>query len=378
MNESQLLIAALAGAVTGNPVKWNTQVDKTAFVKLAKDHGVMGLAYSGFSGPLPQIVERTLSAAYHQAIFADAQLSYIQDRLSNKLEQAGLSHIFLKGACLKKEYPIPALRTMCDLDVLVYAKDFDKLDRIARELDGKPGHSDGNHRNYHFPSGAMVEFHPNLLHQASPVGAGVNPGWQYAKQLRPGAVELTEEGLYLSVLCHLADHFVAGGVGVRFVLDIWVLEHLRQGAVDRSFVEGELDRFGLLTFDRNIRALAEHWFSGAPTTPALEELGAYILTSGSHGFTDRAIVNSLSLSGGKAASLWGKAFYPRAELEDRYPWCKGRPLLLPAAWCARAVRAVTKHGDLLFKWGKETAGISRETVEKQTQMLRRFGIGGRK
>ena len=311
-------------------------------------------------------------------MFADAQLSYVREKLGEKLEQAGISHIFLKGACLKQDYPIPALRTMCDLDVLIYAKDFDALDTVAKSLGGVPGHSDGNHRNYQFPGGVIVEFHPNLLHQATPVGAGVNPGWQYAKDLRPGAVALTEEGLYLSVLCHLADHFVSGGVGVRFVLDIWVMAHLRKGSVDRSFVERELDRFGLLAFDQTIRALAEHWFSNAQSTPVLEELGDYILTSGSHGFTDRAILNSLSLSGGKAASLWRKAFYPRAELEDRYPWCKGKPLLLPAAWCARAARALTMHGSLVVKWGRGTASISQETVAEQTQMLRRFGIGSKK
>ena len=41
------------------------------------------------------------------------------------------------------------------------------------------------------------------------------------------------------------------------------------------------------------------------------------------------------------AALAERAFYPRAELESCFPWAKGRPWLLPAVWCTRAVKAVT-------------------------------------
>jgi len=105
-------------------------------------------------------------------------------------------------------------------------------------------------------------------------------------------------------------------------------------------------------------------------------LGEYILTSGSHGTTDRAILNALSLSpgGNQFSALMKKAFYPRAELEDRFPWCKGRTWLLPAAWCTRAYKAVTNHGKLILKWGKGTGQISKMEVIENQEKLRRFGI----
>lgn len=145
--------------------------------------------------------------------------------------------------------------------------------------------------------------------------------------------------------------------------------------MDREFVEKELERFGLLQFVSNIEALAQAWFGEGEMTPVLEELGAYILTSGSHGYVEREVLNRLTMSSGnKAAALWRKVFYPRNELEDRFPWCKGKPLLLPAAWCVRAFRAVTRRGDLILKWTKDTGRITEEAVEAQRQMLSRFGI----
>ena len=53
---------------------------------------------------------------------------------------------------------------------------------------------------------------------------------------------MTEEGLYLFHICHMADHFTGSGMGVRFVLDTWVLRHLRKNKPDRAKVEAELEQ----------------------------------------------------------------------------------------------------------------------------------------
>lgn len=276
-----------------------------------------------------------------------------------------------------EEYAVYSKQEVRSILAVPYAADFDRLANVAKTLGGKAVTGDGNHRNYLFPGKVAVEFHPNLLHHATPIGTGINPGWQYAKKNSPTCSwELTEEGFYLNTICHLANHFVAGGVGVRFVLDVWVNRYLRKPEANRAFVEAELTRFGLLEFTQKIEQLADGWFGDAPMTPLLEELGEYILTSGSHGTTDRAMLNALSLSpgGNRFSALMKKAFYPRAELEDRFPWCKGKPLLLPAAWCARAYNAVTQHGSIIVNWSKGTGKISKTEVIENQKMLRSFGI----
>ena len=381
-NESALLIGALGMSVADKHLEMPKELDWQVFLKLCRAHAVAPLVYEGLSKAdalqvVPETVKKALLNDYHTAIFRDSQFDYTKEQLSKKLVQAQIPHIFLKGACLKYDYPIPALRTMCDMDILVRTEDYPALEKIALEMGGKPGHSDGNHRNYKFPGTVEVEFHPNLLHQDTPVGTAINPGWQYAKKDMPtSAGELTQEGFYLNTLCHLANHFVAGGVGVRFVLDVWVNRYLRKPQPDRDFVEAELQRFGLLEFARNIEGLADVWFGNCETTPLLEELGSYILTSGLHGRDDRAMLNAVSLSpgGSRGSALIKKAFYSRRELEDRFPWCKGKPWLLPAAWCVRAVRAVTKHGDLIVKWGKGTGSFTSDEIRTQQEKLKRFGI----
>ena len=379
--EQQLLINAVKASVTGTTMSLQTAPDWSAFLKLAYIHNLLPLACDGLQKTpdiwqqVPADAQDALTGAYMQAIFRDTQIEYAKQQLQTALTQAEIAHIFLKGAVLKYDYPEPALRTMSDMDLLVYAEDFDRIAEVAKSLGGKAVSGDGNHRNYSFPGRVAVEFHPNLLHHASAIGTGINPGWQYAKDTDTVSKELTEEGIYLNTICHLAHHFVNGGVGVRFVLDVWVSRHLRKNQPDRAFVEAELARFGLLDFAHNIEQLAEVWFGDLLTTPLLEELGEYILTSGSHGTEEQAMLNAMSLSGGsRASALWKKAFYPRAELEDRFPWCKGKPLLLPAAWCCRAYLAITQHGHIIAKWSKDTGKISKEQVTENQKKLNRFGI----
>lgn len=382
--ERKLLLAALGWAVAKKREELSLSVDWEALLKLAKSHMLLPLLYDGLQKAgclqeVPQEAVKTLEKAYMQAVYRDAQMENIHCKLAEKLNEAKIPYVFLKGAVLKYDYPDPALRTMCDMDILVHTEDYPAIGEIARDMDGTPGHSDGNHRNYRFPGGVEVEFHPNLIHQDTPVGTDINPGWQYTEQ-RPNGIQMTEEGIYLNTLCHLANHFVSGGVGVRFVLDVWVNRHLRKNPIDRAKVEEELKRFGLLDFAKNMEDLAEYWFAAGESTPLLEELGEYILTSGSHGRGDRAVLNSVSLSkgGSRTSALWGKIFYSRAEMEDRFPWCKGKVFLLPVAWCVRAFKAVTKRGKLIFSWSKETSKVTKAEANAQKEKLARFGIERKK
>ena len=88
------------------------------------------------------------------------------------------------------------------------------------------------------------------------------------------------------------------------------------------------------------------------------------------------MLNAVALSPGgtQSSALMKRVFYSRAEMEDRFPWCKGKPWLLPIAWLARAFRAVKNHGKLILQWGKGTGEVSKNEVTEQQEKLRRFGI----
>ncbi len=380
--EQKLLLDTLACALKGKAYTVPENVDWRQFVSLSMRHTVAPLVYDGLQKAgnwemLPPPAKKILSDAYHTAIFQDAQFTHLKEQLAKKLREADVACIFLKGASLKKDYPEPTLRTMCDLDILVHTQDYPKIDAVAKEMGAEAEDGDGNHRNFRFPGNLMVEFHPNLIHHDTPVGTQINPGWQYAI---PDGTDLTPEGFYLNTVCHLANHFVAGGAGVRFICDVWVGRNLRKPEPDWKAVEKELERFGLLDFARNIEDLAECWFDGSEETPLLQELGEYILSEGLYGNANRAVRNAAAMSPGesRASALRKRVFSSKEDLENKFPWCKGKPILLPAAWCARCFRVMTKNGGLALKWTQETGKLTKEEISEQKEMLSRFGIQPKK
>ena len=380
--ESKLLIEALRRSVAEKNAPVSDNVDWGRFYILSRIHSVTALVWEGIQNnpvvqaSMPDELKKRFSTEYLHTVYRDWQLEQIKDKLHKGLQSAGVDHVFLKGAKLKYDYPISALRTMSDMDILVKTRDYDTITTVAESIGGKAYYGDGNHHNFHFPGNVAVEFHPNLVHPGTILGVELNPGWQYAKKNESGAYELTPEGLYLHTMAHLAGHFATTGVGVRFVLDIWVLHNRSKQQPDWAIVEKELARMSLLDFAKKIEALAQMWFGEGESTGLLEEMAEYIISSGSHGRDKRAILNAVSLSksGSRASALWGKCFYPRAELESRYPWTEGRAWLLPFAWCARAWGAVTKRGHLIRKWSKGTGEVSKEQANARREKMARFGI----
>ena len=373
-----LLLELVRSQINGQQATIPENPDLSGLFDAARRHKLQTFVYAALEGTAyePQAMA-AIGADYHGAVFKDAQADYVRGEITRVLEKAGVDHVYQRGICLKHDYPVPAMRTMSDMDILVRSRDLHKLPKIMKELTCEQQPGDGNHRTFLVEPGVTVEFHPELIHCSSHVGTGINPGWQYVPEGQSRAEkEMTEEGFYLNILCHLANHFATGGVGVRFVLDVWVCNHLRQTKPDRAYVEQELQRVGLLQFAKQIEQLAEVWFSGAPGDELMEELGAYILTSSSHGQSQRAMLNAVCLSPGGSgfSALWRKVFYPKQDLYNRYDWVKGRAWLLPVAWLVRVFQAITRHGSLIKNWGKGTMKFSDEQVEQQRQKLARFGI----
>ena len=354
--------------------------DWPGLLELARFHHVEPLVWRAVRiGEInaPAEVHSALERAYTRAMFREAQQDYVTAVLAKAFDEQKIPHVLLRGAVMKRDYSESALRTMSDLDYLVRLEGYSAIKQVVKTLGGQHVHTDGGHFSFLFPPQVMVEFHPNLIYTASPVGTAINPGWQY---VRPGsgpyAQELTEEGFYLNMVCHLAYHFAKGGVGVRAVLDLWIYRHHHTPQPDQETVARELERAGLKRFADQVNALAEAWFGEGKMSPTLNKMSGYILTSGTHGVEKRAVLNAACFSarGTGASALVGRAFYPREELENRFPWAKGRVWLLPAAWLVRAARAVTRHPAHIIRWRKRAAGLSKQEIHAQQELLRRFGF----
>lgn len=339
-------------------------------LRLAAEQRVENLLwYALRSGmQVPAETASRLERAHNQAVFASVQIDAWLARIGEALSARGAEHIPLRGAVLRGSYPQRDMRPMADLDYLVHTGDYPVIREAMEALGGKHVHTDGGHFTFVVPPGLHIEFHPNLVYVMSPVGAQINPGWQYVR-----AGELTPEGNYLNHICHLASDLTRGGAGVRTIMDNWVCRHGPGDKPGRAAVERQLREFGLLDFARNVEQLADWWFGDGAASRVTEDLGDYILDSGAHGTLRHAVLAESACWGGTGALL-RRAFYPMEEMKGRYPWLERRPWLLPAAWILRGTRTLCSHSPQVRDWLRR----SRETENTESRAFRRrlegFGL----
>ena len=374
--EYDLLLHILRCQLNGEPCVLPKDADLFALAEVARKHRLEPFLFAAAQDtPMEESLFHRLSGVYHRSHFRDAQFDHAKSLITAALSEHGIEHIFMRGIAIKHAYPDPALRTMSDVDVLVHSRDLPKLRKALKQVDCQLQPGDGNHRNYLFPPGIKVEFHPMLLHSSSPVATDINPGWQYVPEGQDGFCKhMSPEGFYLNVMCHFANHFFSGGAGIRFVMDLWICDHCMPPLSDPAFVEQELKRVGIWGFAQNVRKLSEIWFSGAPMDASLAEMAEYICSSGIHGRDDRAMLNAICFSPKKNhhSALLKKVFYPRGDLENRYDWVQGRPWLLWLAWLVRVWNVLTRRLSMVFHWRKGTKRFTREQIAQQQALLLRF------
>ncbi len=149
-------------------------------------------------------------------------------------------------------------------------------------------------------------------------------------------------------MVHLTVHFKEGGIGLLFLTDVYMYEHL---PLNRVYLETEFRKLGIFAFYKNIKALAFHWFGDSEEqasvswTPTLAKLEVYILSCGVYGNAINA--ENLNAGKGKFTTLMKHCFPNYASMKTMFPWLK--PILLPYGWILRGVRAA-KYRKSHIEW----------------------------
>lgn len=303
-------------------------------ITLAQKHQVLLLLYMATQSP-------DLQNQFNLSVAQSVNQEYSMDELIQYFEQHGLYMIPVKGICTKKRYSDSVLRMMGDIDILCKPNQTKAIHLAMRSLGYENNVEGRKHDSYSRPPYVFVEIHRDLVDGDNEFYSYYRDIWKRCKP-RTGyhcIYEMSLEDEYIFNFVHLTIHFKSGGIGLRFLVDIYVYENLN---IDRDYLEKELDKLDLLIFYRNIRSLALYWFgtdeekAHVVFTNTLQELGDYIFSGGLFG-SRRNHVN-LNAGQGKIASFFRTCFPGYASMRSMFPWL--RPVLLPYAWVLRAVRVI--------------------------------------
>lgn len=341
--------------------------------KLAAKNRLESLIYSVARNrfDLPQEVKDRLAAAWQRDVIRDTRQEYMITRIDAVFRESGISFAPMKGVILKHNYPESYLRFMTDIDFYIQTSDRSRIERCMEILGATSTSHDCGDIAYNLPGGVHAEFHGRLLYKSTGTGVVGYSDWTWVDEEKNC---LTEEGYALNLIGHMAYNLATSGLGVRYVLDLWVYRHRHTPQPNWDEVMVQLKKDGLDRVAQNLIDLSECWLGIGEYTPVLEELEEYIFGGGLYGLSSRNALSGAGLNGSKFGAVWRQVFRSREEFENRYPWLKRYPILLPVAWGKRAVYTLTRNRKIVERWSTSLKEVSSSEIKEQAVRLRRFGF----
>ena len=269
------------------------------------------------------------------------QLSSVYE-MQRIFEKNKIYNLVVKGAKTKTRYPDEVLRSMGDIDILYKPEQHKEFYNLMMNSLGYEDFQEGRKNDTYTKNKIIVvEAHRQLVSTESEYIDYLNTVWERAIPCQncKYTYEMTIEDEFIYNIIHLVEHFKQGGVGIRFIMDIWVYNNLD---MNREYLKQELENLGLFDFYVTMSQLADYWFGNGESTELLEKLGEFICSSGIFG--NRENVSAMAIEDGSKIKTIIKVCFPSyKDMTTMFLWLKKYPFLLPIAWLIRAFRSLTKR-----------------------------------
>ena len=392
--EQTFFLQILSDHLNGRETQARSGLDWDKITEYAQKHQVNGILYYQCKSFLPAELAVRLGERYASELFYYHNRAALYQLVTSRFEEAGLSYYSVKGLELARLYPVPALRTMGDCDIVMRHEDREKAHPIMLELGFRNTQKETLEWMY-YKENMEFELHDHLLYEE--IGntkenrRSVDRAWDYVQHAQGCRYELDWSFHFFFLLLHLKKHLIHAGVGFRQFMDLVVV--MRSQKLDWDWLCRELEAQKLLAFARVILTLNERWFGEASPLgqvmmddDAIDKATEKIFANGIFGYDDEEnrdlkALNAITQKRGprwfvRAQNVLAFAFppYRRMYYIPEYAFVKDRPWLLPAAWAYRFYRSL-RYG--MEERGAETivsSLVSNEKLDARKRELAKWGL----
>ncbi len=339
LNDAYAILDLIHGCFEPSaPFEPTADISADRLLKISRKLGMSGLTAYALkrSGSDDPEVRTALAKAQRISVLYDAEYK----KISSAMQKAGIYHLPLKGMAIKRLYPGVGLREMTDMDIWFDPDYAEALRDIMVGLGyAVKQFGKSKHDVYEKPP-FCAEMH------RCPVNSRLLPGCdEYYKshwdrlicENSGGGYELSEklEDTLVFLMVHTYKHYAMAGVGVRALLDIYVLTKYRGDLLDLEKVTRKCQILGIDGFAELVLRLSSNLFTRNNLTPADAQRLDEFLCSGTYGSIDRYYYNSIKKqaeSSGKKAYILSRLRMPENQLESHPILMKHkflRPFYLP-------------------------------------------------
>ncbi len=202
--------------------------------------------------------------AYRRNILFDKETKKILDFFN----QNNIWYMPLKGAVIKNLYPTPDVREMNDIDILVDETKRDEIKNFMISNGYKPWEhkdkdDDENSDDYIKDPFLYFEIHKYLFEEV--YSPEIAKHYENVKDMlvkdedNNSGYHFADEEFYIYLLVHAYKHFIRNGVGVRFLMDVYVYLNSHQ-ELDLEYIDNTCEKLGIKTFENDVRKVAKMMF----------------------------------------------------------------------------------------------------------------------
>lgn len=229
------------------------ELDWNEIFRIAKLHQVEGIIYYQCKSFLPANVMPRFVSAYSSTVYCYSNRVKQMDGISVLL--ASYDYFVVKGMEVARFYPIPALRTMGDTDIIVRKRERHQIAELL-EQNGFVFNEKEDEVEWHFGKN-NIEYE---LHHALEYGSyATNRFVAFFQDCFEHCENHTLEPDYhlLYLLTHLRKHILNGGVGFRQFMDLAMYCNVVN---DWNQVRNNLNTLGILSFAENVFGIINRWW----------------------------------------------------------------------------------------------------------------------
>ena len=338
MGTEKVLFKILVSEVNGVPLSaGNNDFDKPELFSLAEKHDLIHLVADALikNGSVDKDDPdyKKLKKEVLSAIYRDSRRTEAFEKISEIFEREKILYVPMKGLIVKELYPESWMRTSCDLDILIREEDLDR----ATEALVKDGFTTDGVKNYHdrhfYYDRSHLELHFNICEGDPKLDALLKRAFEFVSKKEGFRFEESNEFFACHHIAHTAYHFMAGGCGIRPVLDLYILR--KNVFYDENGLIALLNECGLVDFYKTLCDLSEVWFGNGEHSSITERAEEYILCGGVYGTVSNGTKIGLAKNRNRVKYIFKLAFLPYEQMRSIYPSLEKHKILLPFCYIHR-------------------------------------------
>jgi hypothetical protein len=365
-----LLLKALIKGEEPTPPDF--EIDWEFFYQLCLHHKIGNMIYVATKKlEIPLEIKNLLADDYKKFCVREAKQELFAQKLYKAFEEEKISFLPVKGILIKKLYPVENYRGSNDIDILIKKEDFKKAQAILENMGFSPLDADTQDNDYH------IEYHKKML--SIEIHSSLTPNnatfYSYFENAFDKAVKcdnsnfhykMTDEDFYIYVLYHLYKHFIKGGVGIRYFLDMHLIN--KKMEFNQEYIEKELASIGLNKFNQCVKELCQVFFNDKKADDRLKELSRFIFISGAHGEKTFFAMAQFSGAGtknnnytlNKIKYFFHAWFIGKKGMAEKYPILVKHPLMLPLCYIHKGFYTLIKKPAAIKQQASDIKNLNKD------------------